>query len=209
MYIANPNNLRRFVLCGNIKRFVEHLNSKNSVDSFDYFRGLVNQNRRELALLDAQQYGAFNALRYRSRSVRECNSLTPEDLAIDYIDRDSAILILSPGPGLKIVYANEAISAETGIAAIQMVGRPVYEVFPENPDAFECECIAGTLLSINKVMETKKSDILPAQRYDIRNPDGVFMERYWRIEFRPLFDAKSEVAFIKVNISYVTPAVEF
>lgn len=195
--------MRRFMLCCNIKRLTQVLNSRDVTDNTNYLRGLVRHYRRELALFDAGEYGASNGLWRGLNAERDGNSVVSAEFRFEDIEPDLPTMILDPGPGLKILFTNEAFTTETGIAKGRLLGRPVYDAFPENPESSESECISHTFNSINQTTSLREPQILTHQRYDIGNSDGVFAECYWRMEFQPLLGTNEEVDFIKLVVAKI------
>ncbi len=193
--------MRRFLLCCNIERLTQTLSSRGLADNADYFRRLVCHYRRELALLDAGEYGAMNRLGPASKAVRNCRSVVSAEFGFEHIEPDLPTMILDPGPGLRIVYVNEAFLIETGVSEGKVIGCPLYEAFPENPEAPESEFISHTFNAINQATKVKRPQVLPEQRYDTRNSDGGFVECYWRMEFLPLPGANNEVELIKLTVA--------
>lgn len=192
--------MRRFLLSCNIERLTKVLISRVLPDNADYMRRQVCHYRRELALLDAGEYGALNRLGPASKDVRDSSSFVSAEFGFEHIEPDLPTMILDLGPGLQIVYVNRAFSIETGVSEGKLIGRPLYEAFPENPEAPESECISDTFNAIYRTTREQRPEILPEQRYDIRNPYRVFVECYWRMEFIPLLGADEEVEFLKLRI---------
>jgi hypothetical protein len=200
MNAANPVMMRRFILSCNIERLTRVLKSPNFSGNRHYLRSLVHHYRQQLALFDAGEYGAFGELGQELSAKCDGSCVGADELEIDGIDTDLPTIILDPGPGLKILFANEAFKTETGLSNGRLVGRPVFDVFPENPESSESECISHTFNSINQMTSLKEPQILTHQRYDIGNCDGVFAECYWRMEFRPLLCANEQVKFIEIVV---------
>lgn len=198
MNAANPIMMRRFIISCNIERLTRVLNSPDFTDNRNYLQNLVHHYRQKLALFDADEYGAYGELGQELNAKCNGNCVDADELEIDGIETVLPTIILDPGPGLKILFANEAFKTETGLSNGLLVGRPVYDVFPENPESSESECISNTFNSINQVTSLKKLQILNHQRYDIGNSDGVFAECYWRMEFRPLLCVNEQVKFIEM-----------
>jgi PAS domain-containing protein len=198
MNAANPVIMRRFILCCNITRLTQVLNSRDFNDNPNYLRSLICHYRRELALLDVGEYGAFSALRRELNAEGDGNCVDPAGLVDHDIEMDLPTIILDPGPGLKILFVNKAFTTETGLSRARLLGRPIYDAFPENPEALESECISHTFDSIHRTTNLKEPQILTHQRYDIGNSDGVFIECYWRMEFQPLLGTNEQVEFIKM-----------
>lgn len=199
----NPANLvmmRRFIISCNIERLTRVLKSHKFSGNRNYLLSLVHHYRQQLALFDAGEYGACGKLGQELNTKCDGNCVDASELEIDGIEMVLPTIILDPGPGLKILFANEAFTTETGLSNGQLVGRPVYDVFPENPESSKSECISHTFHSINQMTTLKEPQILTHQRYDIANSDGVFVECYWRMEFRPLLCVNEQVKFIEIVV---------
>lgn len=204
MDAVQPDAMRRFVLDLNIQRLTQFICTKKSIDDPDYFHSLIRHDRRELAILNAAEYGAFEAGDHISWVMRRNFDPVSSSLSFDENETDFPAMIIDPRPGLKILNANRAYEMITGKAREQMMGRPVYEVFPENPAASESEYTANTLFSLTHVVKSGKAHIIPVQRYDICNADGDFSERYWRIENAPIFCPQGKLACIHHIIEDIT-----
>lgn len=112
-------------------------------------------------------------------------------------------------PGLFLaVRANEAFTIEAAsddyLAATHtgrdMFGRPVFDVFPDNPAARES--YSSTLrASFGRVIRSKNADTLIAFRYDVRRPGTEeFEERYWNVINAPIVGDSGAVEFIVQRI---------
>lgn len=200
MNAANPVMMRRFILSCNIERLTRLLKSPSFSGNRSYLLSLVHHYRQQLALFDAGEYGACGELGQELSGKCDGSCVDADELEIDGIETVLPTIILDPGPGLKILFANEAFTTEAGLSHGQLVGRPVFDVFPENPESSESECISHTFHSINQMASLKEPQILTHQRYDIANSDGVFVECYWRLEFRPLLCVHKQVKFIEMVV---------
>ncbi len=203
MNVGRSVMMRRFIICCNIKRLTEVLNSCDVADEADYLRSLVRHYRQELALLDVDEYGAFSGLWHDLNAERDGSGVVSTEFGFDDIKTDLPMIILDPGPGLKILSVNEALTAGTGTSRGRLLGRPVYDAFPENPKSSESECISHTFNAINQTTRLKAPQILTHQRYDIGNSNGIFKEYYWRMEFQPLLGSNDEVEFIKLIVAKI------
>lgn len=200
MNAANPVMMRRFILNSNIERLTRVLKSPNFSGNRNYLLSLVQQYRQQLSLFDAGEYGACGELGQELGAKCDGSCVDANELKIDGIETLLPAIILDPGPGLKIVSANEAFTTESGLSNGQLVGRRFYDEFPENPETSKSECISHTFHSINQMTTLKEPQILTHQRYDIANSDGVFVECYWRMEFRPLLCVNEQVKFIEMVV---------
>ena len=103
---------------------------------------------------------------------------------------------------LRFVDANAAYLAVTERTMDELVGRPVFEMFP-NPGE------SGRLLreSFERVLETGAADAISLLPYPIqlaRSAGGGFEMRYWSCAHTPLLDADGRTAFIVQNTVDVT-----
>src|SRR3954468_12059834 len=84
---------------------------------------------------------------------------------------------------LTIVAVNEAYLAATATDRNALLGRPIFEAFPDNPDDPTADGVRNLRRSLETVLATGEADTMALQRYDIpvdRNDAGQhFVERYW------------------------------
>lgn len=114
------------------------------------------------------------------------------------------LLLLDPGPGLHIVHANQAYAAATMVDPGRVGGEELFNVFPDNPGDPFADGAANLFDSLCIVTETGQSHAMAVQRYDVRNPQGAFVERYWRPANSPVLDENGGVAFILHSVVDVT-----
>ena len=107
-----------------------------------------------------------------------------------------------------IVTVNPAYATATMIDRDAVAGRPMFEVFPDNPGDPNADGVRNLRRSLQTVVDTGQPDALALQRYDIRAPDGTFVQRYWSPVNTPLFDQDGTVAYIVHRVQDVTELVE-
>ncbi len=130
--------------------------------------------------------------------------MPPHRLAVASPDYES-VFRAAPGNyalldrSLNIVAVNDAFCAATKTVRERIVGRPFFEVFPENPEDPERDAGRRTRESFARVLATRSADRLGLTRYDIPRPaedGGGFEERYWSPCSTPILDADGEVSGI-------------
>lgn len=97
-----------------------------------------------------------------------------------------------------IVDANDVYLSVTRTRREDIIGRHVFEVFPDPPgDAF-ADGADSLRRSLEWVVAHKKPHSMPPQRYPIKasGPQGLFEERVWLIENSPVLDAAGNINFI-------------
>ena len=77
-----------------------------------------------------------------------------------------------------IVAANEARLRATMTTREQIIGKKLFDMFPDNPDDPEANGVRNLCASLDRVLEHARSDAMPIQKYDIPHPNGGFEERY-------------------------------
>lgn len=78
----------------------------------------------------------------------------------------------------------------------ELIGRALFETFPESPIDPDFNGHKNLSESFQKVISQKKKCDLPVQRYDTANADGEFSEHYWRVTNIPVFDDNNNVIYI-------------
>ena len=107
-------------------------------------------------------------------------------------------------PDFRIVAANDAFLRATLTRREDIVGRTIFEAFPDNPAEPDSVAPRNFRTSVERVMESRVADRIPAQRRDIRTPDGGFETRYWTTRNEPVLGPDGAIAYILVVIEDVT-----
>ena len=97
---------------------------------------------------------------------------------------------------LTIAAASDAYLAATKTTRAGIIGRFVFDVFPDNPDAADVNAVNNSRASFERVLRTGIPDEMPVQRHDVRNASGVFEPKYWKPLNSPLFDNAGRVSHI-------------
>jgi PAS domain-containing protein len=85
-------------------------------------------------------------------------------------------------PEFKIVAASDAYLRATMTKRQEILGKGIFEVFPDNPEDPAATGVRMLRSSLERVLQRKVADTMAVQKYDIRKPDtegGGFEERYW------------------------------
>src|SRR3989442_2754345 len=85
-------------------------------------------------------------------------------------------------PDLKIVAVSETYLRATMTKREEILGRGIFEIFPDNPDDPIATGVRNLQTSLERVLQNKASDTMAEQNYDIRKPEsegsGV-AENFW------------------------------
>jgi PAS domain S-box-containing protein len=119
-----------------------------------------------------------------------------------------AYLLLAPDPPrFTMLAANESRLRVTMTRREDVIGRPLFEVFPDNPTDPGATGVRNLQASLNEVLRTGKPHRMALQKYDIRTPDGEFEERYWNPLNSPVFDDRGNLIYIIHRVEDVTEQV--
>lgn len=116
-------------------------------------------------------------------------------------------LILSPD--LYILTASHLYLEATKTTRESIVGKHIFEAFPDNPDLPETDGVNNINASLQEVRRTKRPHYMPIQRYDV--PDvtapGKFIQRYWDPSHTPVLDEDGNIQYIIQLATNVTDKV--
>jgi len=113
-------------------------------------------------------------------------------------------------PGFQIVAVSDSYLRATMTRRHDIVGRGLFEVFPDNPNDPAADGAQNLLNSLNKVLSARQPDEMAIQKYDIRRPaeeGGLFEERYWSPLNIPVFNDKDEIIYIIHRVEDVTESI--
>lgn len=113
-------------------------------------------------------------------------------------------------PELKIVAVSEAYPRATMTQRDAILGRPLYDVSPDNPDDPTAIGTRNLRASLERVLQDRCSDAMAVQKYDIRRPEsegGGFEERYWSPVNSPVSGPDGKLAYIIHRVEDVTEFV--
>lgn len=129
-----------------------------------------------------------------------------KDYTIDFqkvfLSAPSLFLIVSTD--FTILALNDSYERATMKKREEMIGRNLFEVFPDNPDDKSADGVSNLSKSLHSVLKDKKTHTMAVQRYDVQRPDGTFEVRYWSPINIPIFNSKNEIDYIVHRVEDVT-----
>lgn len=102
-------------------------------------------------------------------------------------------------PDFTIVAVSDAYASATMTRREDILGRGLFEVFPDNPDDPATEGMRNLRASLQRVLQSRVTDAMPVQKYDIRRPEsegGEFEVRYWSPVNSPVLNALGDLTYI-------------
>ncbi len=106
--------------------------------------------------------------------------VVPTDYRLLFESAPDAYLALTPA--LVIAAVSDAYLQATMTAREAIVGRHIFDVFPDNPDDPNADATRNLRTSLERVRDLRVQDAMSVQKYDIPRPEaegGGFEARFW------------------------------
>jgi PAS domain S-box-containing protein len=125
---------------------------------------------------------------------------------IFYASPTPYMLLRCDPPHFTIAAANDAYLRATQTENAGMVGRGLFEVFPDNPTDSSATGVSDLRLSLERVLRDGGPDDMGIQKYDIPVRDGSdrWEVKYWTPVNTPVRDANGDIVYILHRAEDVT-----
>jgi PAS domain-containing protein len=126
------------------------------------------------------------------------------DYAAAYRQLPIPVLLLTPD--FLIADANLAFLHTTDHTREQVLGRSVFDAFPDNPWDPGATGERNLRASLRRVLATGQPDPVEFQKHDIeiQGSPGQFAKRYWSAVNAPVFGPDGRVALIAFRVEDIT-----
>lgn len=141
---------------------------------------------------------------------RRGEAVSASDPSVDFraiFERSPTPFVVVAPPDWTIVAANDARLEVTATSRSAQIGRPLFEIFPDDPEDPDADGVRNLRASLERVIATRLSDTMPVQRYPVRDATGQFVDRWWTPVNVPVIDAAGEVVLIIHRVEDVTEIV--
>lgn len=136
------------------------------------------------------------------------NSLPTPDFRLLFESSPGLYLVLMPD--FVIVAVSDAYLRATMTKREDILGRGLFEIFPDNPDDPAANGVCNLRDSLESVRQTLTSNAMAVQKYDIRRPEsegGGYEERFWSPINTPILAPDGNLAYIIHRVEDVTEFV--
>ena len=116
------------------------------------------------------------------------------------------LILLPDAPRFTIAEVNPAFLAFTNKTRGDIIGKGIFEAFPENPDNQNLKGLKTIKASLEHALLLKKPHKVAIQRYDLENADRYDV-RFWSFDTFPLLDENGQVQLIVQNPVDITGSV--
>ena len=118
----------------------------------------------------------------------------------------STLLILTPE--FEIIHASNRYLEATMADKRSIVGKNIFEAFPDNPDDPQANGVRNLKASLKEVLRTGELQKMPTQKYDVPHPDGTFQEKFWKVVNAPVIGEDQQIEHIIHSVTDVTDQVK-
>lgn len=153
----------------------------------------------ELARVQSER----TALHEENTALRAASGIEIEHFRRLFESAPTKFLVVRPYT-YEIVAVSDAYAAATLSRREELVGRTLFEAFPDDPDDTKADGVKNLQESLRRVETLKTADSMAVQRYPVRRPDGTFEERYWTCVNSPVRGPDGELAYIVHRAEDVT-----
>lgn len=123
------------------------------------------------------------------------------DASFDYraIVENLPGLYLILDAGLTLVGVSNAYDRATLTRREEIIGRGLFDVFPDNPDDPTADGVRNLRASLQRVLNSGNPDTMAVQKFDVRKPEqegGGLEERYWTVINSPVLGEDGRIRYI-------------
>ena len=143
--------------------------------------------------------------------MTEIDSTPSPMVDTDALFRAAPTPLLVLDPELRIVAVTDAYLAATMTERDAILGRGIFEVFPDNPDDPHADGEVTLGRSLERVRRQRVVDTMAVQKYDIARPaaeGGGFEVRYWSPVNSPVLNDDGTLRYIIHRVEDVTEFVQ-
>lgn len=134
-----------------------------------------------------------------------------DELDYTLLFRSLPALLLVLSPELRVAEATDAYLHATMRERDEIVGREMFDVFPDDPRDPGATGVRNLRRSLERVRREHVPDVMAVQKYGVRNPlpddPDAFAERYWSPVNSPVLGADGRLQWIIHRVEDVTAFV--
>ncbi|MDB5166201.1 MAG: domain S-box protein [Candidatus Saccharibacteria bacterium] len=114
------------------------------------------------------------------------------------------IVFQANDPTFTIAAENIAHSEIAHTVPSEIVGRPLFDVFPDTSEKYLKTGESDLIESFRTAIRTKKPHPMSALRYDIKDQDGKLAVRYWQVVHYAIFDENGKAQYVVQSTRDIT-----
>jgi len=121
---------------------------------------------------------------------------------------DLLVVVLPDAPVFTIAAASDVYLEAVRKKREEILGKGLFDAFPQSPETVQGEAAVNLRASFQRVIETRQTDRLPTQQYDLIVPGTSAADvRYWRMVSSPIAGEDGSLQFILHRVEDMTARV--
>jgi signal transduction histidine kinase/ActR/RegA family two-component response regulator len=118
------------------------------------------------------------------------------------------MLVILPDKSFTILAMTEAFERNTPKSAKDVIGRGLFESYPEDPHDDNANGAKALRESLHRVLASKTTDVIPIQRYSVEYEKDRYHVTFWSVENSPVLDDDGRVSYIIHTVQNITDWVK-
>ena len=124
------------------------------------------------------------------------------------------LLAVRPDDAFTIAAASDTYLRATMTRREDIVGRPIFDVFPDNPGDPSAQSVQGVRAAFGRVLRERALLVMPVYQHDLRRPEaegGGFERRFWQTSVWPVPSgaaSSSDLRYLLCRVEDVTTRME-
>jgi two-component sensor histidine kinase len=156
---------------------------------------------------DPRYGGTVSETTDRTAAAESASAPSPDFRAVFQAAPAPMLLIAVDPPRFTIVAVNRMHAMAFRTTREALVGRGLFEVFPEPPDPVAQAFMDTIRQSLERTLASRRPDEMPVQRYAVAGPEGP-EDRYWGATQTPIADEGGRITHILSTVRDVTAEVK-
>ena len=144
-----------------------------------------------------------DTLNEENKKLRHRASLSAAHLSSLFDGLPGKMLVLTPG-NYQIVAATDEYAQAVMVDREALLEQRLFDLLPADPAAPQADGAVNLRASLERVEALRVTDVVNVQRYLVRQPNGVFQERFWLPRNKPILDADGHLIYIVHRVEDVT-----
>lgn len=110
-------------------------------------------------------------------------------------------------PDFTILEENRAHAKIAMVKRDEIIGKPVFDVFPDVSEEYLKTGMSLFKESVRKVIRTKQPDAMPNLKYDLVDKTGAITQKIWSLVHYPIFDDENNVIAVCQETDDITDKI--
>jgi PAS domain S-box-containing protein len=136
------------------------------------------------------------------------NHIAPDFQRIFELLPGNHLIIQANAPDYTILGVSDELLKTSALKKHELINHNLFEIFSANPLATLSDGPASLKKSLDSVIKSRQPHKLAVVRYDVKDANGEFQERYWSAINKPVLNENGEILYILHSSLEVTDKIK-